>query len=247
MALDLPYRRILLKISGEGLMGDAPFGFEGNATTKIAASIRDLCAFGVEVGVVVGAGNIFRGNQAADLGLARSPADNMGMLATLMNGIALQQAISSLGRDARVLTALDCPRVAESYTWQKAREYMGRGKVVIFVGGTGNPFFTTDTAAALRASEINAEILLKATKVDGVYDKDPLKHADAKRYDHITFSEVLAEDLRVMDATAIALCRENNIPVLVFNMFSENPLQEVLAEHQGTLVTRSDDAAKAIH
>ncbi|SCA64112.1 Uridylate kinase [Chlamydiales bacterium SCGC AG-110-P3] len=246
MALNLPYRRVLLKISGEGLMGDTNYGFENKATTRIAESIRDLCALGVEVGVVVGAGNIFRGTQATELNLARSPADNIGMLGTIMNGIVLQQAISRLGRDARVLTALECPRAAEAYTWQKAREYMSRGKVVIFVGGTGNPFFTTDTAAALRASEIGAEILLKATKVDGVYDKDPMKHSDAIRYDHITFSQVLTEDLRVMDATAIALCRENDIPILVFNLFSHHPLKEVLSQRRGTLVTRRDSTLKAI-
>lgn len=219
-------------------MGEQSYGIEANATQRIAESVRDLLTHGVEVAIVVGGGNIFRGTSAMELGLNRSPADNIGMLATIMNGIALQQAISNVGRDARILSAIECPRIAETYTWQAAREYMSRGKVVLFVGGTGNPFFTTDTAAALRASEIDAEILLKATKVNGVYDKDPLLFPDAKRYDKITFSDVLAQDLKVMDATSIALCRSSNIPILVFNLFDKHPLLEVLSKKLGTLVER---------
>lgn len=232
------YRRVLLKISGEGLMGDQKFGVEGTATQRIAKSIVELTHQGTEVAVVIGGGNIFRGIQADTLKLDRSPADNMGMLATIFNGVALQQAINSLSKDARLLSALDCPKIAESYTWQKASEYMQRGKVVIFVGGTGNPYFTTDTAAALRASEIRADLLLKATKVDGIYDKDPLKHSDAKRYEKITYTEVLHEELKVMDGTAVALCRDSNIPILVFSLFTKSPWSQVLDQQEGTLVTR---------
>jgi uridylate kinase len=236
----IPYKRILLKISGEGLMGKNSFGIDAAATQKIAESIRTLLTHGVEVAIVIGGGNIFRGASADGLNLSRAPADHMGMLATIMNGIALQQAINNTGRDARVLSAIECPRVAETYTWRAAQDYMSKGKVVIFVGGTGNPFFTTDTAASLRASEIDADILLKATKVDGIYDKDPMKYPDAIHYDHISFSQVLTQDLKVMDGTAIALCRTNNIPILVFNLFDEHPLYEVLSDHIGTLVTQKE-------
>lgn len=232
------YRRILLKISGEGLMGNQHFGVEGEATQRIAKSIVELTHQGTEVAVVIGGGNIFRGIQADALKLDRSPADNMGMLATIFNGVALQQAINSLSKDARLLSALECPKIAESYTWQKASDYMQRGKVVIFVGGTGNPYFTTDTAAALRASEIRADLLLKATKVDGIYDKDPLKHSDATRYNQITYTEVLHKELKVMDGTAVALCRDSNIPILVFSLFTKNPWSYVLDHEEGTLVTR---------
>lgn len=232
------YQRVLLKISGEGLMGDQHFGVEGAATQAIAKSIVELTHQGIEVAVVIGGGNIFRGIQADSLKLDRSPADNMGMLATIFNGIALQQAINSLSKDARLLTALECPKIAEYYTWQKASEYMQRGKVVIFVGGTGNPYFTTDTAAALRASEIRANLLLKATKVDGIYDKDPLKHSDAIRYDKVSYTEVLHKELKVMDATAVALCRDNHIPILVFSLFTKTPWTQVIDQEEGTLVTR---------
>lgn len=211
-------------------------GINSEACKRVAKDIIDLHREGMEIGVVIGAGNIFRGVQGSALGLKRSPSDHIGMLATLMNGIALQQTIIDSGRDARVLSALDCPKVAESYTWKKATDYLEREKIVIFVGGTGNPYFTTDTAAALRASEIQADLLLKATKVDGVYDKDPIKYSDAKRYDVIGYSQVLAEKLKVMDATAIALCRENSIPVLVFNMLTDHSISEVVHKQDGTLI-----------
>jgi uridylate kinase len=232
------YRRILLKLSGESLMDPQPYGINQQATLQVAQAIRNLQQQGIQIGVVIGGGNIFRGIQADELGLARTPADQMGMLATMINGIALQQALESLGCDARLMSALDCPKVAEPYNWRAAMKHLNKGRILIFVGGTGSPYFTTDTAAALRASEIQADILLKATKVDGVYNKDPKKHPDAKRYPVISYSQVLAEKLGVMDATAIALCMSSRIPILVFNIFSGHSLQEVMEQQQyGTLVT----------
>lgn len=173
---------------------------------------------GLQIGIVIGGGNLFRGIQLKNESISRTPADQIGMLATLMNGLLLEQALNAIGCSARVLTALECPRVAETYTWRKATEYLNQGDILIFSGGTGNPYFTTDTAAALRASEIQADVLIKATKVDGVYDKDPLKHKDAIKYDRITYSQVLNDKLKIMDATAIAMCRESSTPVFVFNM-----------------------------
>lgn len=223
------------------MAGATPFGIDAEQTKSIALSIRALLTKGIEVAIVIGGGNIFRGENTKDLSLERSSADHMGMLATIMNGIALSQAINAIGRDARVLSAVECPRFAETYTWRAANDYMSKGKVVIFVGGTGNPYFTTDTAAALRASEMGADILLKATKVDGIYNKDPIQHADAVRYEQISFGQILTENLQVMDASAIALCRTNNIPILVFNLFDERPLYEVLEKQIGTLVQRKQD------
>ncbi len=235
-----PYQRVLLKISGEMLMEGQPFGVNALACQALAEAIKNFKTQGFEVGLVVGGGNIFRGVNLSAIGMQRSPADQMGMLATLINGIALQQALQSVGCTARVLSALECPRVAETYTWRAAMQYLAGGEVVIFVGGTGNPYFTTDTAAALRASEIQANILLKATKVDGIYNKDPVKHSDAVKYPTLTYSQMLAEKLEVMDATSVALCRSNAIPILVFNMhlLKAGKVAEVLANPQlGTLVS----------
>jgi uridylate kinase len=234
----LPYKRILLKLSGEALLGDQKFGIAYNACQQVASAVKNLHDSGFEVALVIGGGNVFRGVNLKQLGMQRTPADQIGMLATLINGISLQQALLAINCPAVVMTALECPKVAETYTWGRAMEYISQGKVLIFVGGTGNPYFTTDTAAALRASEIHADIFLKATKVDGIYNKDPLKHSDAKKYEKISYSQVLAEKLEVMDATATALCMSSKIPMLVFNMryFEQHQLLRVLTEGLGTLV-----------
>lgn len=213
-----PYKRVLLKLSGETLRGEQPFGINQEACYAVAQSIKGLRDAGLEVGVVIGGGNIFRGLNLRFKGFQRTPGDQIGMLATLMNGIALQQALEAIQCTAKVLTALECPKVAETYTWQKARDYLAAGNALIFVGGTGNPFFTTDTAAALRASEIQCDALLKATKVDGVYDQDPLKDKAAKKFRTISYAQFLAQKLGVMDATSIALCMSSKIPIFVFNM-----------------------------
>lgn len=199
-------------------MEGQPYGINIEACRKLALAIAALKSMGLEIGIVIGGGNIFRGINLNVEGIERTPADQMGMLSTLINGIALQQALHSVGCQSKVLTALECPKIAETYTWQRALEALDEKNVVIFVGGTGNPYFTTDTAASLRASEIHADILLKATKVDGVYSKDPLKHKDAKKYQTLTYSQVLADKLEIMDATAVALCRSSKIPIYVFNM-----------------------------
>jgi uridylate kinase len=235
------YKRVLLKLSGESLMRPQKFGVSHEGCQEIAQAIKDMRNGGLEVGIVIGGGNIFRGVDLKSIGMERTPADHIGMLATLINGISLQQALKSIQCDSLVMSALDCPRVAEPYNWQKAMEALASGKVVIFVGGTGNPYFTTDTSAALRASEIYADILLKATKVDGIYNKDPLKYPDAVKYDVINYSQVLAEKLEVMDATSIALCMSNKIPILVFNMqhLGGHHIMKVLSENQGTLVAEN--------
>ena len=231
------YRRVLIKLSGEALLGKAPYGVDPEACLKIATSIKELCQIGVQVGVVIGGGNIFRGVKAAAAGMSRTPADHIGMLATLINGISLQQAFEKISCESRIMTAIACHVMAEPYSWKDALKYLDKGIVLIFVGGTGNPYFTTDSAAALRALEIQAEVLMKATKVDGIYNKDPLKYPDAVKFDKVSYSEVLANKLQVMDATAIALCRENGIPIRVFNLFSDQALMKaVLNQTAGTLV-----------
>lgn len=232
-------KRLLLKLSGEILAKDQAFGINPASCQEIALSLQEIQQEGFEIGIVIGGGNIFRGINLNEDGVNRTPADQMGMLATLINGIALQQALERLGCSTRVLSALDCPKVVESYNWKNAQEYLLRGEILIFVGGTGNPYFTTDTAAALRASEIHADILLKATKVDGIYNKDPIKNQDAVKYDNLTYSQFLAEKLQVMDATAVTLCRNNQIPILVFNMKmlgKENIATLLSDKNHGTLV-----------
>lgn len=235
-----PYKRVLLKLSGEILMGDQPFGIHQEACERIATDLHKIHRAGFELGIVIGGGNIFRGIDLRKTGMPRTPADHMGMLATLLNGIALQQALLALDVPASVMSALECPKVAEPYNWTKALQYLKEKQVVIFVGGTGNPYFTTDTAAALRASEVEADVFIKATKVDGIYNKDPLKHKDAVKYSQISYSEVLAEKLQVVDATAVALCRANNIPMYVFHMqrLTDQSLEELLTQKQeGTWVS----------
>ncbi len=232
------YKRILLKLSGEALMGQQKFGMEHQACKQIAQSIKEIHELGLQIGIVVGGGNIFRGNQAEAFGFARTPADHIGMLATTINGLVLQQTLASLGVDSRVMSALNTDSIVEPYHWGHANHSLHKGMIVIFVGGTGNPYFTTDSAAALRASEIQADILLKATKVDGIFSDDPKKNPHATKYDRLTYSEVLTQKLNVMDATAIALCRENEIPICVFNLFENGTmLKAVCGQPTGTLVT----------
>jgi uridylate kinase len=227
------YKRVLLKLSGEALMGEQKFGVEIEACKEIAQAIKQVYDLGVQLGIVVGGGNIFRGNQAEAFDFARTPADHIGMLATTINGLILQQSLAALGCPSRVMSAIACDSIVETYTWPRAMESIHNGTIVIFVGGTGNPYFTTDTAAALRASEIQAEVLLKATKVDGIYDKDPIKYPDAVKYSKLTYSEVLTKKLDVMDATAIALCRENEIPICVFNLFEKDALLRAVCKQPG--------------
>lgn len=232
------FKRVVLKLSGEALMGSHEFGMDHEACVHIAKSVKEICDLGLEVALVVGGGNIFRGRQATDFGFDRTPADHIGMLATMINGLILQQCLTAVGVESQVMSAINIALVLESYKWTHAMHALQKGRVVIFVGGTSNPYFTTDTAAALRASEVGAEILLKATKVDGIYDTDPITNPNAKKYDSITFSEALSQNLKVMDATALALCRENNIPVYVFDLFQDQSLLKAVTEEKGgTIVT----------
>ena len=223
------YKRILLKLSGEGLMGDRSFGVDDKVVTALAKQIAEASKNGVEISVVAGGGNIFRGASDAAKGLNRSVADQIGMMATVMNGLFLQDALKKAGVDARVLSGLDMPKVCESYIFSKAISYLERKKVVIFVGGTGSPYFTTDTASILRAAEMGVDAMFKATQVDGVYDSDPKKNAKAKKYDKISYDEVLKKELKVMDMAAIALARDNKIPVVVFAQKGKNALADVLS------------------
>lgn len=232
------YRRILLKLSGECLKGKYPGVIDHDACHHIADNIHEIYKLGVQIGLVIGGGNIFRGSQADQFGFARTPADHVGMLATTINGLVLGQVLSTKGCKTRVMSAVNFDGIVESYNWNHALHSLEKGQIVIFVGGTGNPYFTTDTTASMRASEIEAEVLLKGTKVDGIYDKDPLLYPDAKKYDRLTFSEALTKHLHIMDATALAMCRENGIPIHVFNSFSkEAMINAVCSKESGTLVT----------
>ena len=231
------YKRILLKLSGEALMGDSAYGIRRETISEIVQEIAAVAKLGVEIGVVIGGGNIFRGVAPGAAGMDRATADYMGMLATVMNALALQDAMRQAGVASRVQSALNIEQVVEPYIRGKAIRYLEEGKVVIFAAGTGNPFFTTDTAAALRASEVGAEIVLKATKVDGVYTSDPKLDAGAKRYSRVSFDEAIQRNLKVMDATALTLCRDQRLPVNVFSIFRKNALSRVVAgEDEGTLV-----------
>ena len=231
------YKRILLKLSGEALMGEASYGISRPTIESIVGEIAAVARQGVEIGVVIGGGNIFRGVALGATGMDRATADYMGMLATVMNALALQDAMRQAGLASRVQSALNIEQVIEPYIRGKAIRYLEEGKVVIFAAGTGNPFFTTDTAAALRASEVGAEIVLKATKVDGVYTSDPKKDPGARRYSKLSFDEAIQRDLKVMDATALALCRDQRLPVNVFSIFRSGALGRVVAgEDEGTLV-----------
>ena len=231
------YKKILLKLSGEALMGDQEFGISSDVIASYAKQIKEIVDLGVEVSIVIGGGNIFRGLSGAAQGVDRVTGDHMGMLATVINSLALQNSIEKLGVPTRVQTAIEMPKVAEPFIKRRAQRHLEKGRVVIFGAGTGNPYFTTDTAAALRAIEMGTDVVIKATKVDGIYDKDPVKFADAKKYEKVTYNEVLAKDLKVMDATAISLCRENKLPIIVFNSLIEGNLKRVImGENIGTTV-----------
>jgi uridylate kinase len=234
---DLKYHRILLKLSGESLSGIAGSGIDPARARDIAQRVKDVRELGVDVAIVIGAGNLWRGKVGLDSGMDRATADYMGMLATVMNALALMDALESMGVMTRVQTAIEMRAVAEPYIRRRAIHHLEEGLVVIFGGGTGNPFFSTDTAAALRAMEIDADVVIKATKVDGVYDKDPVKNPDAKKFDHLSFTEALNLRLEVMDATALSLCRENNMPILVLNAWDKQALLDALTgKPAGTLV-----------
>lgn len=234
------YQRILLKLSGEALLGKLEYGVDPEVVAFVAEQVKAVTALGVQVGIVVGGGNIFRGMAAATAtGMDRATADYIGMLATAMNGLALQDALERADVPTRVMTAIDMNEVAEPYIRRRAVRHLEKGRVVVFVAGTGNPYFTTDTAAALRAVEIGAQVVLKATKVDGVYDKDPVKHPDAKRYPAITYGQVLVDGLRVLDAAAVSLCMENDLPIVVLDLDAhENILKAVRGEKVGTLISK---------
>jgi len=232
------YRRVLLKLSGEALMGDLDYGIEPVVIQRMAAEIATVQKAGVEIAIVIGGGNIFRGAGLARAGMDRVTGDYMGMLATVMNALAIQDALESHGVFARVMSALQIHDVCEDYIRRRAVRHLEKGRVVILAAGTGNPFFTTDTAASLRAIEIGADVLLKATKVDGVYDADPVGNPDAKRYDAVSFDKVLADKLSVMDATAIVMCRDNELPLRVFDLTKADALVQAMSgEDVGTLVT----------
>ena len=234
------YRRILLKLSGEALMGAADYGIDPLMIRRIAGEIREVVERNIQVALVIGGGNIFRGAGLARAGMDRVTADHMGMLATVMNALAMQDALESLGVYARVMSALSINDVCEDYIRRRAIRHLEKGRVVIFGAGTGNPFFTTDTAASLRAIEIEADILLKATKVNGVYTDDPVRNPDATRYTHLTFDRVLTDRLNVMDATAIVMCRDNNLPLQVFNLHNVGDLLKIVdGDDVGTVVTNA--------
>jgi uridylate kinase len=232
------YRRVLLKLSGEALGGEGGTGICPEVVRQIAADLSEVRALGVDLVIVVGGGNIFRGQTGSQRGIERATGDYMGMLATVINALALQDALEKIGVPTRVQSAIAMSQVAESFIRRRAVRHLEKNRVVIFGGGTGNPYFSTDTAAALRANEIGAEVILKATKVDGIYDSDPKKNPQAKRFDRITYVEALQRQLKVMDATAFSLCMDNKMPIIVFDMFQANSIRRVvLGEEIGTLVT----------
>lgn len=232
-----PYRKILLKLSGEALAGDAGYGIDVDVLKALAEEVRDIHRMGIQVGVVIGGGNIFRGIKGATKGMDRASADYMGMLATVLNCLALQDALEHLGVHTRVQSAIAMQELAESYIRRKAIRHLEKGRIVIFAAGTGNPYFTTDTTAALRAMEVGSEVVLKATKVDGIYDSDPHLNSSAKRFELLSYMDVLQKGLKVMDSTAISLCMDNQLPIIVFNLHEKGALSRVVkGEAIGTLV-----------
>ena len=232
------YRRILLKLSGEVLSGEQGFGIDPAKAAHLAEEIKSVHEMDIDIGLIIGAGNIFRGMQAASKGMDRVTGDYLGMLATIMNAISVQDALEKAGVESRTLSAITVSQIAEPYIRRRALRHLDKKRIVIVAGGTGNPYFTTDTAAALRATELKAEVLLKGTKVDGVYDKDPVLNSDAVRFNKISFSEVLTKNLRIMDLTAITLCKENVLPIRVFNINNEGDLKRLVeGEDIGTIVT----------
>ncbi len=241
-AEQLTYKRVLLKISGEALMGEESFGLHPPTVERIAKEIKTVHQMGAELCVVIGGGNIFRGLQGSAQGMERTTADYMGMLATVMNALAMQGALEGLGVHTRVISAIPMDQVCEPYIRRRAVRHLEKGRVCIFAAGTGNPYFTTDTAATLRASEMSCEAIFKGTQVDGIYDKDPKQHDDAVRYDHVSYDEVLQKNLRVMDASAIALARDNGLPIIVFSLNQKGGLKGILTG-QGTCTKVSDNGA----
>lgn len=232
--MSIKYKRVLIKLSGEALAGDKGFGLDYPTVFEICENIKDACDLGAEIAIVVGGGNFWRGRSSGDM--ERTRADQIGMLATVMNALSVADALEKLGVEVRVQTALQMQQVAEPYIRNRATRHLEKGRVVIFACGTGNPYFSTDTAAALRAAEVNAQIIFKATMVDGVYDKDPKKYPDAVKYDTLTFTKVLNEQLNVMDMTAATMCRDNNLPILVFDLKDGNIVKALRGENIGTLV-----------
>jgi len=231
------YQRILLKLSGEVLAGEEGFGIDPAKATQLAVEVKSIHDLGIDIGLVIGAGNIFRGMQAAAKGMQRVTGDYLGMLATIMNAICVQDALENLGTVTRTLSAITVAQIAEPYIRRRAIRHLEKGRIVVVAGGTGNPYFTTDTAAALRATELGAEVLIKGTKVDGVYDKDPLVHSNAIKYDRVSYKEAIQKELRIMDMTAISLCKENSLPIKVFNINRNGDLKKlILGEPIGTLV-----------
>ena len=234
----LKYKRIILKVTGEVFAGPQKFGIDGKTVKAFAQEIKEVKEMGCELALVVGGGNIFRGAVAGEIGMDRASADTMGMLATVINSLALQDALESLGVSTRVLSAIEMRQVAEPYIRRRATRHLEKGRVVIFAGGTGNPYFTTDTTASLRAMEIGAEVILKATKVEGVYDADPFRFEGAKKFAQLTYIEVLNRELKVMDSTAISLCMDNQLPIIVFNIMEAGNIKKVVSgEPIGTLVS----------
>ena len=235
---EVQYKRILLKLSGEALLGKEDYGIDPNIVSALAAEIIEIAKLGIQIGVVIGGGNIFRGAGLAKSGIDRATADHMGMLATVMNALAIQDSLEKSGGNARVMSAIKLNEVCEDYIRRRAIRHLEKNRIVIFAAGTGNPFFTTDSAAALRAIEMGAELLLKATKVDGLYTSDPKKDPTATKYDHVSFDEVLNKKLEVMDATAIALCRDYKMPIRIYNMLAPGELKRLMfGEQLGTLVS----------
>jgi len=235
---NLNFNRILLKISGEVLSGDKKFGIDPSLTQRISKKIKTLHDLNIQIGIVIGGGNIFRGMSVSEQGMDRVPADYVGMMATLMNSVALQSELEKLGCDTRVMSALSVTQLAEPYIRRRATRHLEKNRIVIFAGGTGNPYFTTDTAAALRGIEIKADVIIKGTKVDGIYSSDPIKDKKAVKYDNLTFKEVIEKELRVMDMTAFTLCKENNLPIVVLNINDKECLSSLVQyEKIGTLVS----------
>ena len=231
------YQRVLLKLSGEVLAGEEGFGIDPVKATELATEVKSIHDLGIDIGLVIGAGNIFRGMTAAAKGMQRVTGDYLGMLATIMNAVCVQDALENLGTVTRTLSAITVAQIAEPYIRRRAIRHLEKGRIVIVAGGTGNPYFTTDTAAALRATELGAEVLIKGTKVDGVYDKDPVVHSDAVKYDRVSYKEAIQKELRIMDMTAISLCKENSLPIKVFNINRTGDLKKlILGEPIGTLV-----------
>jgi len=232
------YKRLILKVTGEVFAGPHKFGIDGQTVKAFAQEIKEVKEMGCELALVIGGGNIFRGAVASEIGMDRASADTMGMLATVINSLALQDALEKLGVSTRVLSAIEMRQVAEPYIRRRATRHLEKGRVVIFAGGTGNPYFTTDTTASLRAMEVGAEVILKATKVEGVYDADPFKHEGAHKFEELTYIEVLNRELKVMDATAISLCMDNQLPIIVFNIMEKGNIKRVVSgEPIGTLVS----------